>query len=120
MGIGNAVTSSTSGWTALDDMDVENTYPTVKCNGKQPKVNETGCPYNGKACLFKLDEDECEYRDVKDEYANEFDTLRKRLLFYNSTMKTPMQELYPDDPKGANPEHLGGFWGPWRNSSEHT
>ena len=116
--IGNEVAGGHSEWAELQDVNYTNAVPTVDCKGLPPKVNHTECPYNGEACLYKLDDDPCEYYDVKGKYPNEYKTLMDRLYYYNSTMVTPLNLIYPDDPSGANPKQFGGFWSPWRNISE--
>eukprot|EP01084_Bolivina_argentea_P308903 534243_1 len=105
-------------WCPLNDTNED--YTTVRCNyAGPPNVNFSSAPYNGKPALYNLTDDPCEYYNIIEENPDIYQKLYNRLLFYNSSMVIPQQKLYPDDPKGANPEQFGGFWTPWLNHTHN-
>ena len=94
---------------------------TVQCGGNgPPKPDYKKCPYNGKACLFNIENDPCEYQDVADENQDIAKKLYDRLVYYNSTMVTPLWLLNFEEPDAADPDNFGGFWTPWKNSSHQN
>lgn len=115
-----------SGWCPLSEVDENRS--TVQCskdgNYQYPQLNASyvggHCPYNGEGCLFDIEADPCEYHDIKEEQSALYRQMMKMLKEYNDTMVTPLQLLFPDDKKGADPSKHGGFWGPWINNVNVT
>lgn len=63
-----------------------------------------------KACLFDLESDPCEYRDVSDVYPHKVQELEERLNYYRSTA---LPVVYPMISPKADPKNFNSFWGPW-------
>eukprot|EP01084_Bolivina_argentea_P003676 6916_1 len=121
--IGSEVTMPSPGWYPLDD--VNQNYTTIQCsnndgNYNYPPLQNNECPFNGKACLFDIVNDPCEYYDESQNESAIYKQLYDRLLYYNSTMVTPLQLLYPVNSTAANPDNFGGFWSPWINITNFT
>lgn len=91
---------------------------TIQCTEKGnydfPIVDfENDCPYNGEPCLYDLDEDPCEYYDIKEAEIEIFDFMWDLLLEYNESAATALKLEFPDEDEAANPDNFGGFWSPW-------
>ena len=59
----------------------------INCNrSNEPQWNETyfanQCPFNNEACLFDLDNDPCEYFDVKNDYPEIYDKMVQLFVDY--------------------------------------
>jgi len=96
---------------------------TIQCNpndanAKYPDYHlnnfmKTTCPYNGGRCLYNILSDPCEWHDVSVKYPEIADAMWDKLLYYNTTMKTPLNTIYGTNVTAADPAALDGFWGPW-------
>merc|ERR1712192_87887 len=114
-----------SGWCPLDDVNENATTVQCSANGEGnyafPVLNasylDDHCPYNQKACVYDIETDPCEYYDVSQNNSAVYDELYQRLLFYNSSMVTPLATLHPANDTAADPAQFGGFWSPWVNNS---
>eukprot|EP01084_Bolivina_argentea_P274855 468610_1 len=115
------------GWCPLSD--VNQNYTSIQCsvNGGNygfPNLTQNyiknNCPFNQKPCLYNIVSDPCEYYDLSQNDTQMFEKIYNRLLYYNSTMVTPLSLLYPVNSTAANPANLGGFWGPWINNTNFT
>lgn len=112
-------------------VDVNGNKTTVQCspnggganygfpNVLDPEYYANNCPYNGQPCLFNIERDPCEYRDVKEEEVAMYHHMYYLLLSYDETMVTPLIALYPPNGTAADPQRLDGFWGPWVNGRNH-
>merc|ERR550525_821472 len=70
--------------------------------------------YDGNLCLFDLDADPCEYRDLRESQSTVFEMMYELLLQYNSTQRVPtLYSLFEEDYEGADPAKFDGFWSPW-------
>ena len=85
--------SMKSGWTPLLGQ-TKNTYKTselsIDCNIADTSslsdlfiVDENECPWNGKACLYNLENDPCETTDVASDNPDIYDKLLELLKTYN-------------------------------------
>ncbi|XP_068709388.1 arylsulfatase B-like [Montipora foliosa] len=72
---------------------------------------------NHKACLFKIDEDPCEYRDVSDQYPQKVLELRERLNYHRSTS---LPVVYPLISPAADPKNFNDFWTPWEELTDKS
>eukprot|EP01083_Nonionella_stella_P068858 183142_1 len=113
-----------TGWCPLDDVNQNDT--TVQCtadgNYNYPNISKlihnASCPYNGEPCLYDIVNDPCEYYDIKYDHADVYHMLYNRLLYYNATAVEPLNVLFPQNTSAADPQKLGGFWGPWVDDSD--
>ena len=118
--VGNEVSTTEmcwSTWCVLMSASFESTE-VIQCtergNYDFPMVDFTNdCPFNGEPCLFDLDEDPCEYTDIKDNETEIFDLMWDLMLEYNESAVPALHLLFPDQDDAANPINFGGFWSPW-------
>ncbi|XP_055333769.1 arylsulfatase B-like isoform X2 [Paramacrobiotus metropolitanus] len=75
-----------------------------------PSVTQSCRPSSGP-CLFDLDEDPCEYRNIAAEQPAVLQRMMKRLAEYNETVVRPRNR--PMDQQ-ARPRFHGGVWTTWR------
>jgi len=61
-----------------------------------------------------------EYYDISSKETEIYNEIYARLLAYNSTMVTPLNDLYPINQTAANPDNFNGFWSPWVNNTNFT
>ncbi|CAH3014965.1 unnamed protein product [Porites evermanni] len=72
---------------------------------------------NHQACLFKLDDDPCEYKDVSHIYPGKVRELKERLDYYRSTA---LPVVYPMISPQADPKNFNEFWGPWEKLTDRS
>ena len=106
-----------SGWCPLNDTDQNGaTVQCTKSNGNYnypdltQKYIQSHCPFNEQPCLYNIEDDPCEYYDIKANNTDIYNEIYQRLLQYNATMVTPLNLIYPENDTAANPKNLGGFW----------
>ena len=98
----------------------------ANCNrSNEPIWNETyfenKCPFNGEACLFNLENDPCEYVDVKDDYPDIYDRLVTLLVDYANgeygyvdEPSLAIKNLYQYDFPACLPSfNFSDHWIPW-------
>ena len=60
--------------------------------------------------LFDINADPTEHNDLSDQYPTVVKELLHKLAVYN---ETAIPCRFPDNDPRANPDLLGGAWGPW-------
>lgn len=88
----------------------------VSGNYEYPEIDEhSSCLFSGEACLYDMDNDPCEWNDIRSSNMDIFEQLIKKLHDYNASQAYPMFRSYPENASLANPNQFGGFWSPWEN-----
>ncbi|XP_067036549.1 arylsulfatase B-like [Acropora muricata] len=70
-----------------------------------------------KACLFNMDNDPCEYKNIADQFPLKVQELKERLNYYRSTA-LPVQ--YPMISPKADPKNFDKFWSPWEELADKS
>lgn len=99
---------------ALSAGDVLSTQESAKisCNGLQDELGSPACP---NACLFDLEQDPCEMRDLSLVHPEMLHSLRARLQALRERSAEQLNQ--PVDPQ-ADPSLHGGVWAPWLDGQE--
>eukprot|EP00794_Sanderia_malayensis_P018116 gene18116-19926_t len=64
-----------------------------------------------QGCLFNMEEDPCEYKDLSQENSEKFTELKEKIDEYRNKMAEPKYK-HDADPN-SNPRNHGGIWTPW-------
>ncbi|XP_066993734.2 arylsulfatase B [Anabrus simplex] len=81
---------------------------TVKCIG----TSSSNCwPRPGQSCLFDLQSDPCEHKDVSNRYPLIADQLRREIVRFAKDFQEQINQ--PEDLEGADPARWNYTWSPW-------
>ena len=84
----------------------------VKVCGVRPVMASVPCQPSRSACLFNVEKDPCEYRNLAEDRPEVLKRLIDRLKVINATVVPPRNQ--PADP-AASPHLHGYIWSPWKN-----
>jgi arylsulfatase A-like enzyme len=122
LAIGNQIDGSTEDYfwdvNYIENPSIDYSTAIVKCSGEEPTLNmSNNCALQKTVCLFNIEDDPCEYRDLSDEYPSIVDQLMEELQYYYNIQETPVQLTSKGNSTGSDPSLFNGFWTPWRHSA---
>ncbi|XP_020614263.1 arylsulfatase I-like, partial [Orbicella faveolata] len=101
----------------LDTMPQPRTLPgaVIQC-GEWNSSIETACNSDVFPCLFDIEEDPCEYKNIAKTHIDIVRRLVLRLIYYQ---RRALPVWFPETDTKADPAKHCGFWSPWRSSKKN-